>query len=653
MQQKILHHIDKKKFPLRKEYLIALILIIITAISYWQVKDNDFISFDDPYYVTQNPQVQKGLTIDGALWAFTSIHAFNWHPLTSLSHMMDVQLFGLKPGGHHLTSLIFHIANTLLLFMVLTRMTGAIWQSALVAVLFACHPLHVESVAWISERKDILSTFFLLLTIFFYIRYVENPKIGQYLLVVLFFAFGLMAKQMLVTLPFVLLLLDYWPLNRLDPKKFKNINHTAIQNIEKHTGKKQKTKKVSVKNTVKTQKNLKAASQWSLVFPLLKEKIPLFILAAAASIVVFLVQHKTGIVKSAAEYSLQSRIENALVSYVLYMSKMIWPVHLAVFYPHSGDTLVLWQVLGALLLLSCITIIVLVIVKKPYLTVGWLWYLGTLVPVIGLVQVGLQSMADRYTYVPLIGLFIMIAWGVHDISKGWKNQKIILGIFAGILLFALSVCTWVQVKYWRNSETLFEYALKVTKNNWFAHYSLAKTSQKKGNIDEAIQHYQDALRIMPIDQWIHKDYGLLLAAQGNIGEAISHFQTALQLDPSDAKAREFLEMNLGFRGNIKDAISHYRNALRLNPSDPYIHYLLGEALAKQGNFDESLTHLKEALRIKPNFAEAHNGIGIVFASRGNLPDAIFHFHEALKIKPNYRDARDNLKVAIAQQKKRR
>ena len=651
MKLEILHFSDRKPLNLHKEYLIALILITITAISYWQVKDHNFITFDDPQYITENPQVKTGLTLESVKWAFTSLHVYNWHPVTWLSHMLDVQLFGLNPGWHHVTNLIFHIATTLLLFFVFHRMTKALWQSTLVAAIFALHPLHVESVAWVAERKDVLSAFFWMLTIGAYAYYVERPVVQRYLLTILFFILGLMAKPMLVTMPFVLLLLDYWPLGRLQLSALKLADPDKNTKPASRKHKRKKVQKNVVTETSQQHKIVQSVNPWSNLKQLAYEKIPFFILSVISCVITIIAQKDA--TYSIQELPLGYRITNAIVSYTHYIVKMIYPVNLSVFYPRPNE-IPSWQTFGAMLVLICVTILVIQATRKfKYLAVGWFWYLGTLVPVIGLIQVGSQAMADRYTYIPLIGIFIMFAWGVHDVSRRWKNQKVILGIIAGILIIALSFGTWVQVRYWRNNDILFKHALNVDARNWKAHYILAITSSQKGYIDEAIQHYQDALRFVPYESEIHKGIGLLLAAKGNIDEAISHFEKASQIDPHDTKAREFLEINLALRGNIKEAISHYKKALQINPSNPYLHYVLGEALAKQGHFDESISHLREALRIKPDIAEAHNAMGIVLASRGKLPEAIVHFREALKLKPDYREAIGNLKIAMAQQKVRR
>ncbi len=435
--------------------IISLLLIIATFMAFWQVTHCDFINFDDPEYVTDNRHVQDGLTVEGILWAFTTGHAANWHPLTWISHMVDVQLFGLQPGWHHLTNLLFHLANTLLLFLVLNRMTKALWQSAFVAALFALHPLHVESVAWVAERKDVLSTFFWMLTMGMYVSYVARPGLTRYLTLLLCFALGLMAKPMLVTLPFVLLLLDYWPLQRLEQKK-------PPQEVRKPLSK-------DKKRTPPVKAPVQPVDHWPLIRPLLTEKIPLFVLAVLSSIVTYLVQHHGGAVESLEAFPPSARVANAFVSYSTYMVKMLWPTNLAVFYPHPRWW-PLWQVLGSVVLLIAITVLAIRGAKKrPYAAVGWLWYVGTLVPVIGVVQVGSQAMADRYTYIPLVGLFIIVAWAVPELLKKWPYRKEALIVLSALCLLCLFLVTWRQVGYWRNSIALYDHALEVTDANSLIH----------------------------------------------------------------------------------------------------------------------------------------------------------------------------------------
>src|SRR5580704_10167611 len=397
---------------------ICIALAGLTWLIFGQTLWHDFVNYDDPRYVYENTRITGGLSISGIAWAFTHIHSLNWHPLTTISHMLDCQLYGLKAGWHHFTNVLLHTLATILLFRALEQMTGAVWRSAFVGAVFAIHPLRVESVTWIAERKDVLSGVFFMLTLLAYVCYVRSPRVGRYLVVVFLFVCGLMSKPMLVTLPFVLLLLDYWPLARIKGQFGKRV----------------------------------------------LEKIPLIALSAVSSIITFLVQK--GAVGRAEDLPILERINNAVVSYVLYIWQMLWPVNLAVFYPHPENRLPFWETASCLLLLICITAVAIGLRKqRPYLVTGWLWYLGMLVPVIGLVQVGWQGRADRYTYLPQIGLYIAATWGVADVTALYRYQRATLSAAAVALIGALSLCAWVQTSYWRDSERLFRHALAVTTNN--------------------------------------------------------------------------------------------------------------------------------------------------------------------------------------------
>ena len=529
--------------------------------------------------------------------------------------MLDCQLFGLRPGLHHLTSLLFHLANCVLLFLILRKMTGALWRSAFVAALFAIHPLHVESVAWVAERKDVLSAFFWFLTIWAYARYAEQPGLRRYLLVLLFFGLGLMSKPMVVTLPFVLLLLDYWPLGRLQWQNVRTVSEFDIPGAS--------------------------------LFRLIWEKIPLFALTAATIIATVVVQEKVGALKSLEAFPLQTRIANALVSYISYMAKMIWPHKLAVYYPHPG-TIPVWQVAGSGLLLLCVSVLVIKAAKnRPYLAVGWLWYLGTLVPVIGLVQVGSQAMADRYTYLSLVGLFIMIAWGLPGLLAGWHHRRNAFAIASAILLLGCVVGTWWQVGHWQNSTTLFQHTVKVTSDNHFAHNNLGVALARGGRLDEATYHYSQALRIKPDRAEVHNNLGNALAAQGNVDRAVGHYYQALEIDPHNARAYNNLGNLLANQGKTEEAINHYTEALKLEPDYAGAHYNLGTVLAEQGRTEESINHITEALRIMPYWAGAHNNLGVLLERRGRLDEAIRHYSEALRLDPNYAKAQTNLERALS------
>ncbi len=572
---------------MRSEACIWLILITAVLLVYWQVGDHEFINYDDNAYITDNAQVQKGLTSKGIIWAFTTSHTGNWHPLTWISHMLDCELYGLNPKGHHLTNVLFHTANAILRFVVLRWMTGAIWRSGLVAALFALHPLHVESVAWAAERKDVLSTFFWVLTMVAYVHYVNRPGGKRYLLVLVTFSLGLMAKPMLVTLPFVLLLLDYWPLNRFNPR--------------------------AVPGSVEDQP-LGFRSSGDDKSPILKavmEKTPLFLMSLFSCVVTVMAQQEAGAISTLEIVPFKLRIANGLVSVVAYMGKMIWPQDLAVFYPHPVSDLQIWKpVVAGLFLLILSTVALWVAQRCRYVLVGWLWYLGTLVPVIGLVQVGEQAMADRYTYVPLIGLFIVVVWGFADLVKGWRSRRWVVSVSAAVMVLALMAGSWLQVAHWKNSVRLFKHALDATSNNYVAHYTLGNALALQGNLTGSVSHYNKALQIHPNFAEAHNNLGNALALQGNLTGAISHYNKALQINPDHAEAHRNLAVGLDRQGRHQEAIQHYAEVLRISPHDAQSHNNLGVALAEQGRLKEAVAHFTEALRIDPNFKEAQRNLDL-------------------------------------------
>jgi len=583
---------------IRSDLLVCLFLVIAILAVYWQVRNHDFINYDDDLYVTINPHVQAGLTLESITWAFTSTHAGNWHPLTWLSHMLDCRIYGMNPGRHHLTNVLLHILNTLLLFLVFKRMTGDLWQCGFVAALFALHPLHVESVAWVAERKDVLSTFFWMLTVWSYVRYVERSDFNRYLPVLFFFILGLMAKPMLVTLPFVLLLLDYWPL-----KRFRLGSSDDGQ--------------------VYRPRSFYLGMVW--------EKLPFFFLAAGSSVITYMVQKSSGAVSTLVVIPFHVRIGNAIVSYVNYIRKMIWPQNLVVLYPYP-ESIVLWKIAGAGLLLGVISVIVFRMVKtKPYFAVGWLWYVGTLVPVIGLIQVGGQAMADRYTYVSLIGLFIIIAWGGHDILAKWRYKEIILTTSALFVLSAFMVCTWFQVRNWRNSITLFENAIDVTKNNYVAHEKLGEALAAQGKTDAAIRHYSEALRIWPEFVEARFNLGVLLREDDRLNEAIDHFFRVLRFKPNFAEAHCEIGNTLGEQGRLPEAVRHYLEAISIKPDYAMAYNNLGVILAHQEKNKAAISHFYEAIRIDSGYVRAYCNLGKVFANQGRIEEAILNYRKALNL----------------------
>ena len=603
----------------RHFYIICLFLVVATLAVYWQVLDNDFVHYDDNDYITENLRVQKGVTFDNLTWAFASSHATNWHPLTWISHMFDCQLYGLNPKGHHLTSLLFHVANTLLLLLIFVRMTGALWQSSLVAALFALHPLHVESVAWVAERKDVLSTFFMMLTLWAYLLYVKKGKVWRYLLVVLFFVFGLMSKPMLVTLPFVLLMLDFWPLGRLC-----HIRDTRNEVTGQHTDERPN------------------------IFRLVWEKVPFFALAVGSSIVTFIVQERGGAVKLLEMYSIQTRIVNANVAYIEYIVNMVWPVKLAVLYPHPGNSLPVWKGVVTGLVMVLITVLVIRKARKiPYLAVGWFWYIVTLIPVIGIVQVGSQAMADRYTYITLIGLFVIIAWGANDLLSKWLRRKIWLGTLAAIILPVLIVLTWKQVQYWEDSITLYKHTLKHTSNNVHIHNNLGNVLKKRGRTEEAIKHYLQALRLKPDYANAHYNLGIAYADSGMHEEAIDKYKQVIRIDPDNAWAHNNLSNAYGALGMYKEAIEECKKAIRINPDFAVAHYNLGNTYGESGMYKEAIEAYKQVIRINPDFADAHSNLGNAYGVLGMHKEAIEAYKQVIRIDPDSAWAYYNLGIAFA------
>lgn len=594
-----------------RSFWVCLTLTLATTAVFYQVCTYDFVNYDDPEYVYSNPNIQAGITPKTIKWAFTTGYAVNWHPLTWLTLMVDWQLFGSWSGGYHLTNLVFHIANTLLLFIVLKQMTQRLWPSAFVAALFALHPLHVESVAWVAERKDVLSTFFWMFTMWAYVRFVNHPKITHYLLVVVFLVLGLMSKPMLVTLPFVFLFLDYWPLDRLSPKCGK------------------------------------AGSKYSLSY-LLIEKVPLFAMTLASCIVTFVFQQKGEAIK---ECGLSIRLANASISYLQYAIKTVWPARLAVFYPHPVQNISsLYAIISAILLLTVTILVFRFAANRRYLVTGWLWYLVTLVPVIGLVQVGNQALADRYTYIPLTGLFIIIAWGLSDLLAKWRYKEITLTLSAMLVISVMSICTHFQLRYWRNSLTLFQHALDVTENNYEMHFCIAGPLCEQGKLNEAVYHYSEAIRIRPDYHAALNGLGVALYKAGRVDEAIGYYKRALELNPNSAEANSNLGLGLASKGRFADAVLYYRVSLT-TMDEISTRISLGDALVGLGRFQEAVTEYEKVLRIQSQNAGVHNNLGVALSQQGKLDEAIVHFNQAVRIDPNHTNARNNLNRALAEKQK--
>jgi tetratricopeptide (TPR) repeat protein len=597
--------------------VISFGLVLITWLVFGQTGRHDFVNYDDRVYVYDNHQIRSGFTPHGIAWVFTHEHAGNWHPLTTISHMLDYQIFKLDAGGHHLTNVFVHTIAVLLLFFLLRQMTGSIWRSAFVAAVFAIHPLRVESVAWIAERKDVLSAVFFMLTVGAYVRYARKPTLGRYITMAVLLVCGLLSKPMLVTVPFVLLLLDYWPLGRI--QRFA----AAIPSPPRRGGSegKRATPHPTLSPSQGERKQVRG-SYGVAVRKLLLEKIPLIILSIPTAIATFLIQeHSAG---SIAQLPFVWRMENAIVSYVIYIGQMVWPVNLAAFYPHPENQQAIWQIALAALLLIAITLLVIALRRtRPYLLVGWLWYLVMLLPVIGIVQVGLQGHADRYTYLPQIGLYIAITWLVSDLVKSLPYRRQILAGAGAIVVAVLCGCAWKQVTYWRNSETLWTRALAVTRDNDVAHANLGMFLAERGELDEGLSQLQTALAIRSGAvhphytlslALIHCDLGYTLARRGSLAEAITHLQTAVKLQPSYADAHYNLGTAFFQKGETGEAISEWRKTLSLRPNDAETHTSLGNGLVQMGLVREAMAHYEEALEIAPDSALASNNLAWILSA---------------------------------------
>jgi tetratricopeptide (TPR) repeat protein len=582
----------------------CIALVLLTLAVYAPVRQFEFVNYDDPDYVSNNLHMRYGLTPEGIAWALTSREAANWVPLTRASELADYTIFGLQSGWHHLMNVFIHAFAVVLLFLFLQRATGARWPSAFVAAVFALHPLHVESVVWVSERKDVLCAFFWFLSLWAYVRYTERPNVARYSFTLVSFCLGLMSKPMIATLPFVLLLLDFWPLHRL------------------HAWKKA-----------------------------LFEKLPFFVLSAAVVVVTYAVQHTSGAVKAFTTFPFPLRIENALSSYVLYLVKTLWPTGLSVFYPYPS-AIPFWQSAVAAAFLIVVSLLVWRSRRTgPYFAMGWLWYLGTLIPVIGLIQVGGQSRADRYMYIPMTGLLIMIAWGAAGVLRRWPQLKPGLVASAVLACSSCAILSSAQLRYWQNSGSLFEHALAVTEDNYVAEHNLGTyLLNASDRLPDAIMHLENALRINPDSVQAHTDLGSAFSrTPGHLSEAVAQYRAALRLDPDSAITHNDLGNSLSkLPGQLGEAIAEYRKALQLQPDFPEAHNNLGAALVRGGRLDDSISEFQTALRLKPDYAQARNNLaGVLLQKPGRLQDAISEYKAALEIDPNYSEARDNLAIATS------
>jgi tetratricopeptide (TPR) repeat protein len=623
-------------------YLIIVLLILVTLIAFGRIIGNGFINFDDPSYITENNYIKSGINLESVKWAFTRSYAANWHPLTWFSHMLDWQLFGANAAGHHFVSLLLHIGSAILLFLFLSKTTGSLWRSAFVAALFALHPLRVESVAWASERKDVLSMFLGLSSIYAYAYYIESSKLSRYFIALILFALSLMAKPMLVTLPFVLLLLDYWPLGRwqkaLQPGLLPVSNDSGLV--------KKKGKQLRVDSGKEKKISLSLMSRAKIIRSLLWEKGPFIFLSTVSSILTIWAQSKWGAVASLGKLPLIDRIWNAIISYVAYLGKTFWPADFAVLYPLE-NSFQMWQIFGALLLLLGISVTTIFFIKKaPFLFVGWSWYLGTLIPVIGLMQVGMQSMADRYTYFPSIGIAIILTWGFAYLVPKAKLRKIILLPAVVIILAVLTFLTWQQCGYWKNSISLFTHVVQATKDNYLAHDSLGAALAAVGKKEEAIAHYREAIDINPFYPEAYSNMGVVLAVQGRNEEAIAHYLAAININPNYGDAFYNLANLYVKQRKIEEAIDNYRQAIKINPDHVDAHCNLADVFVKQNKLDQAIFHFREAVRIAPSSFSALNNLGVNLEKQLKHDEAIYYYRKAMLIEPQYPGIYFNLGVAL-------
>ncbi len=626
---------------------MSLLLALVTAAVFWPVRHNDFINYDDPVYVTENPRVQAGLTWSGIAWAFGNIRGEQtyWHPLSWVSHMLDCQLFGLNAGAHHLINLLFHTLNTVLVFLVFRRLTDAFWRCVVLAALFGLHPLQVDTVAWVTERKNLLSACFGLLCLWAYGRFAEcrmqnaecrnlqqeasttrhAPRITHhvsryYLLSLSFFALGLMSKPAVVTWPFVMLLLDYWPLGRMQDAECRGQSHAS--RFTHHVSR-------------------------ARLLRLLVEKLPFFVLAGISSLVTVVAHRGLGVLDSTTNLPVAARIDNAAVSYVRYLGKAFWPAKLAVLYPYP-EAWPLGTVSACGVLLVAVTVLVVMAVRsRPWLLVGWFWFLGTLVPVIGLVQVGAQAMADRFAYLPLIGLFLAVVWQVPELATSWRSRRLVLGLATAAALVLCGSLTRRQLGYWKDSVTLLEHTVAVTKDNFVARNNLAVALFSQGRFEEAIHHAREALRVRPGYAEAHSNLGLGLGNLGHLDEAIAEFREALRISPQFSRAHYNLGAALERQGHRDQAILACQEAIRLKPDFVEARYSLALALALKGALDEAINQYETVVALAPGHVQAHYNLGVALASRGRWTGAIEQLRATLRLQPSHAEARMNLASALA------
>jgi protein O-mannosyl-transferase len=656
----------------RSTLLICLFLALATASAFWRVPHLGFVTLDDDVYVTANTHVRGGLTLEDLRWAFTSVgYAGYWHPVTWISHMLDVQLFGMRPGPAHVVNLLLHVANTILLYLVLFRMTKARWRSAFVAALFAWHPLRVESVAWVAERKDVLSTFFWMLTIGAYLRYLERPTLGRYLLIFLALALGIMAKPMLVTVPFTFLLLDYWPLCRFDPVGAR-AETTALQRDREEKKPRKRRTASSTEGVLRAEESALQPYQWKSIIPLLAEKLPLFALAALSTVIMFVTQQRAEAVVSILTVPLGGRVATALIAYCAYIRDMFWPAHLMALYPHPGSWPLSATIPAALVLAAITAVVVRAARRFPYLLSGWLWYAGTLVPVVGIVQIGPQARADRFTYMPLVGLFIIVAWGVNDLSKKWPYRRHVLAAASAVVLSCLFVATVIQVGYWRDSMTLYNRALSIAPanplilNNRGALYSdLHAYSQALADFNESIAlvpdfkvpyvnrsfvwnalgNYQQALAdanrgigIDPRNKLAYCNRGFIYDTLHDYTQGIRDFDKAIELDPGYADAYRNRGFAYGALGDYAQAMKDVEKGFELDPGNPDNYNKRGTLYAATRNFTRAVQDFDKMIEIAPGSAVGYYNRALVYSTTQDFARAIADFGRAAQADPRYVNA---------------
>ena len=643
----MLKHVSKRRPKPEQAVIfgICAVLAAITWLVFGQTVAHQFVTYDDPQYVYENAKIAAGLSLHNGLWAFTHTVGGNWHPLTTVSHMLDCQVYGLKASGHHFTNVLLHSFAVILLFLVLRHITGALWKSAFVAAVFAIHPLHVESVAWISERKDVLSAVFFMLTLGAYVRYVRTRSLTWYLLALLVFAFGLMSKPMLVTVPFILLLLDYWPLKRF-----------ALE----------RPVKLRQERRVEDRGNTRR---------MILEKIP-FLLLSCASCATTLVAQRL-FIDPMGHLSLMERLGNAAVATVIYLRQLVWPFELSVFYPHPRHSLGVAEVLIAALFLIALSTAAFVYKRKyPYVLTGWFWFLVMLAPVSGIIQVGEQGHADRYTYLPQIGLCILFTWLVAETVASWRYRRALLGTAMACSIALLMCVAWRQTSYWRDGRTLWTHALAIDPHNDTAHVSLCDLDLRENHLEDAIfharkaveirpestdahsrlavallargdneeagAHFQKILETAPRRPRVHYNIGTLLLDRGHLDEAIAEFQKELEIQPEFVEAENNLGIAFERKGVLDDAAAHFHRAIQLDSRRPKVHYNLATVLLREGQFDQAIDHLENELQINPSSAEAHNDLGIAWSQKGQIDQAISEWQKTLELQPDNLSAYSNL-----------